>query len=279
MSNCQFPHRILIFALLVWLICGNVIPGLWTLPASGEPGWPSFEGAVSEENGSLALDLSHLTDGYFLACAPQGCSHRLKLRVEKEEQTLTYDLNGEGKYEIFPLQLGSGDYTVSLYENVGGKKYAQQGTVTLTASLSAETAPFVYPNQYVHYTEESSVVELSASLCDGKNEKEAYNAIEEFMSSSFAYDFVRAVTISPGELPQIDPCVEKHMGICQDLSAVMVSLLRLQGIPSRLMIGYADDTYHAWTLSDVDGEEVFFDPTAALHAIAKPAAYSLERWY
>ena len=69
------------------------------------------------------------------------------------------------------------------------------------------------------------------------------------------------------------------MGVCQDLSAIMACKLRTQGIPCKLMIGYADKQYHAWTVSIINGEEVFYDPTAALNAISKVKEYTLERFY
>ena len=72
---------------------------------------------------------------------------------------------------------------------------------------------------------------------------------------------------------------EKKMGVCQDLSAIMCCMLRTQGIPCRLIIGYADKNYHAWTVAQVGGQEMFFDPTAALSAISPPKAYSVERFY
>ena len=67
--------------------------------------------------------------------------------------------------------------------------------------------------------------------------------------------------------------------IRQDLSAVMVCMLRTQGIPARLMIGYADKQYHAWVEADVNGKECFFDPTAALSAISRVKEYTIERYY
>lgn len=48
---------------------------------------------------------------------------------------LTYDLNTAGEYEVFPLQLGDGSYTVELFENVSGKKYAAEGKVTVSVKL------------------------------------------------------------------------------------------------------------------------------------------------
>ena len=69
------------------------------------------------------------------------------------------------------------------------------------------------------------------------------------------------------------------MGICQDLSAVTAAMLRTMGIPGRLIIGYADDNYHAWTQTVVDGNDEFFDPTAAVGGINSVKTYSVERYY
>ena len=59
----------------------------------------------------------------------------------------------------------------------------------------------------------------------------------------------------------------------------MVCMLRTQGIPSRLMIGYADKQYHAWVTTTVGNKEEFFDPTAALNSISKVKSYTTERYY
>ena len=68
------------------------------------------------------------------------------------------------------------------------------------------------------------------------------------------------------------------MGICQDLAAVTACMLRVQGVPARLVIGYADKYYHAWNTVVVNGEEVFFDPTHAVGAI-DAKKYQTERMY
>lgn len=246
---------------------------------SSEARWPEASGIDVQANGKLQLDVSNKSEGYFYAGVPGGASHRLKLRVEKDGMTLTYDLNTEGEYEIFPLQLGSGTYTISLYENVGGKKYAQQGGATLYTELSREDVAFLYPNQYINYNQYSLLIEKAADLCDGLDEASAYKMVCDFMASEFVYDFVRAITISAGELPDLDGCFDKRMGICQDLSGVMVAMLRTIGIPGRMIIGYADNNYHAWTQTYVNGEDQFFDPTAAVGGISTIKDYSTERYY
>ena len=87
------------------------------------------------------------------------------------------------------------------------------------------------------------------------------------------------MTVKAGTLPDVDGTFKKKIGICQDLSAVMCCMLRAQGIPARLTIGYADSSYHAWVIIKKDGKELFFDPTAAVNGISKVKKYSAERYY
>ena len=41
-------------------------------------------------------------------------------------------------------------------------------------------------------------------------------------------------------------------GICFDYAALMTSMLRSQRIPTKLEVGYAGETYHAWISTYVD---------------------------
>lgn len=246
--------------------------------AADTPVWPKT-GSEVKTNGKMKLDISYTSDGYFMAAVSSKNKHKLKLRVAKDGETLTYDLNSNGDYEVFPLQLGSGKYEVSLYENVSGKKYSQEGKASISVKLSSNVIPFLGPNQYVNYTKASEAVAKAAELCAGKDTKAAYDAVCNFMKTSFVYDYVKAVSVKAGTLPDIDGTYKKKMGVCQDLSAIMCAMLRTQGIPCKLMIGYADKQYHAWTTAYINGQEVFFDPTAALNAISKVKDYSLERFY
>ena len=262
----------LIAALLLSGCCG-------LLCAAAEAKWPQGSSSGQKTNGKLKLDVTNISEGYFMASVTEKTTHRMKMRVVKDGETLTYDLNGDCKFEVFPLQLGSGKYEVSLYENVSGKKYSSAGKVTLNVTLTREDGCFLYPNQYVNYEEATKAVQVANKLCAGKTEKETYTLIRKYITENYAYDFIRSVTVAAGELPDIDYCYEKKMGVCQDLSALMVCMLRSQGIPAKLMIGYADKNYHAWTVTIIDAKEVFFDPTAALNAISKPVSYSVERYY
>ena len=259
------------------LVCVLAILGHGVL-AEREAKWPEAPGNNVKNSEKLKVDCSNMSEGYFMASVKKS-SKAMKLRVSYNGETLTYDLNNKGDKEVFPFNMGSGKYEITLWENVSGKKYSAAGKVTLNVKLKQEEGAFLYPNQYVNYTIKSEAVAMAKKLCEGKTDKQAFDAICNFMKTQFVYDFVKAATVKAGVLPDIDGCYKKHMGVCQDLSAIMVCMLRTQGIPAKLMIGYADKQYHAWTVTIINGEEVFYDPTAALNAISKPKTYSVERFY
>ncbi|MBP3453661.1 MAG: transglutaminase domain-containing protein [Clostridia bacterium] len=242
--------------------------------------WPSADGKAKKQNGGLTIDASHADEGYIMVKGPK-TDKRLKFRVKFGDQTLDYDLNGKGEYEVVPLQLGNGNYNCTLYKNVSGKKYAQEGKVGIKANMADPNTAFLFPNQYVNYSPDSPAVLKSAELCAGMtSQQEIFDTIFNFMKTGFVYDYVKMVTVKPGMMPDIDDCFEKRMGICQDLAAVGACMLRVQGIPARLMIGNLENgMYHAWIVAIVDGKEILFDPTAELNAVTKDQEYTIERFY
>lgn len=268
--------------LRVWTAC--ILAALFILQVAAaallDAHWPAADGKDKKQSGGLTVDASHADNGYIMVKGPK-TNKRLKFRVKYGDQTLDYDLNGEGNYEVIPLQLGNGTYSCTLYKNVSGKKYAEEGRVSVKAQMADPNIAFLYPNQYVSYTENTPAVLKSAELCQGiPGQKARFEAIRKFITTGFAYDFVKMVTVKPGMMPDIDGCFEKRMGICQDLAAMAVCMLRVQGIPAKLMIGELDNgMYHAWVVAIVDGEEILFDPTAELNAVSKDSEYTIERYY
>lgn len=240
--------------------------------------WPEAGGDRTYDEGSLTVDANHAEQGYIQACAQS--SNKLKLRISKGDVTYTYDLNGEGTYEVFPLQMGSGEYVCSLYQNIQGNKYSKDAEISLNVQLSDENAAFLCPNQYVNYTQESAAVAASEEICAGlQTDREKAQAIREFMVRGFTYDYVRALTSPPSYLGDVEGCFETRMGLCQDLAAVAACMLRVQGIPTRLVIGYAGETYHAWNSVLIDGEYRRLDITADLSGFSKDTVYTAERYY
>ena len=263
----------LILLLGLWIACCAAAQA-----SSMDAVWPESPGYDVRTDSSLVIDASNMDKGYVMVRTGQPTGHGLKIRISQGKWQLNYDLNNQGNYEAFPLQRGSGQYEIAMFENVKGNKYASAGKVNLDVRLNNEYAAFMVPNQYVSYELWTTAVQKSDEICQSSNPVEVFNAVSGFIGSEFAYDFVRAKTIPAGTLPDIDYCYDNRMGICQDLAAVTACMLRVQGVPAKLVIGYADKYYHAWTSVVVNGQEVFFDPTHAVGAI-NAKKYSVEREY
>lgn len=241
--------------------------------------WPHADGDRVREKGSLTLDVSNAADGYVMARCDE-TSSRMKLRMEKGGSTYTYDLNGAGDYEIFPLQMGSGSYTCTLFKNVTGNKYSKEAEVSFDVELNNKNAAYLCPSQYVYYTEDSPAVKMSEEICAGlETDIEKVRAIRDFMVDGFIYDFVRAATTKSFYLGDVDGCFDTRMGLCQDIAVVAACMLRVQGIPTQLVIGYANNIYHAWNNVLIDGEYKRLDITLEIGGIAKNCVYTPERYY
>lgn len=240
--------------------------------------WPESPGIDVRTDGKLIIDASNMAKGYIMVRSAEATSHGLKIRISNGQWSLNYDINSDGNYEAFPLQNGSGTYEIGLFENVKSNKYSAEGKVVLDVHLNDENAAYLVPNQYVSYELWTTAVQKSDELCADQPPQQVFDAVSNFLAKEFDYDFVRAKTIQAGEKPDIDYCYDNRMGICQDLAAVTACMLRVQGVPAKLVIGYADKYYHAWCSVVVNGKEFLFDPTNAVGAI-NAKKYTTERMY
>ena len=266
--------RLIVCAALILVACAAVIAFAIGLNL------PQATGKTVKKDGKMTIDCSNMSEGYVMVKSKKS-SKRLKLQISTAGAKLNYDLNNKGDYEVFPLQFGSGKYQIALFENASGKKYSKEGSVKLNVKMPNELSCFLYPNQYVSYDENTPCVVFTQEMCkDMTDQGEIYRAVCAYVTSNFVYDFIKSVSVKPGMLPQIDECWKNKMGICQDLSAMTCAMLRCMGIPARLMIGTVGaNTYHAWVVAVVNGEEKFFDPTAELNASSKTDTYTTERYY
>ena len=226
-------------------------------------------------NQNLVVDESHTKDGYFSARSNN--SNKQKLRVIKDGYTLTYDISNT--FENFPLQLGNGQYQIQLYKNVSGRRYVPDGKIIINVSLQHELAPYLHSNQYVKYDNTSPYVQEALKYA-GFSDSTKIKLIKEYISDNYIYDYVRSLLVEDGELPDIQRCFEKKMGICQDLAALTAAMFRTVGIPCQLVIGYTEkNQYHAW--NEIYNGKVWeiFDPTMAVNNDKRNKKYSKERWY
>ncbi len=198
-------------------------------------------------NGEASVDLSNTADGTVQVAYTGSSSARIKTILTTPDGTrYTYNLT-KGTYATLPLSGGSGTYSIGVYVNVGGTKYSTAYTTTFQVSLSNEFAPFLSANQYVNYTSSSNVAQLATELtAKNKTDMDKIKTVYQYAVGNISYDKDRAANVQSGYLPDIDDVLKRGKGICFDYAAVMTAMLRTLGIPTKLVIGYAGDVYHAW---------------------------------
>lgn len=208
---------------------------------------PLSPGKDIAENDKVAVDYSNAGDGYISVCWKES-GKRVKLRMMSGGSTYDHDVPQGGVTEYYPLSCGSGSYTVQIYEQTDGDRYTKVLEQEFTANIKSATIPFLYPNRYVKFQQNSEVVEKSAVLCAGKSgtiEKTA--AVFQWITDNVTYDRELAATVKSGYVPDPDSVLKKKSGICYDYASLMAAMLRSQDIPTRLVVGYArENIYHAW---------------------------------
>jgi len=245
--------------------------------------YPDAAGTLVIEKNGFTVDISNATEGYIMM-KRENTDKRLKARVIHDAKTTaTYNLNGNGEFEVYPLSLGSGEYEVHGYINVDGDNYALEMKKKFQVILPEPDTAFLYPNTFVSYTPESAAVAKSMELCDGlETDQEKLAKIYDYVSSTIMYDYVKAVTVSANRsyMPDVDETLSTRMGICFDYSALLACMLRVQGIPAKLVIGDLIPTsqYHAWNYAKVDGLWVLLDATLRNMGYGGKD-YAVERFY
>lgn len=216
---------------------------------------PVASGVSVYNNGKVIVDYSNSGQGYIML-QYNGSNNKVKLQITKDT-TYTYDVFGRGSYEVFPLTEGSGNYNVQIFENVSGNQYAQAGGETISVNLENEYNTFLYPSQYVNFTEGSAAIQTGNTL-KGGNIIETVTNVYNYVVNNTTYDNNKAATVQSGYLPNVDSTLSTKQGICFDYAALMAAMLRSQDIPTKLQIGYQGSAYHAW-ISVYSAEQGWID--------------------
>lgn len=203
-------------------------------------------GRLTKSNAHAVIDYSNTADGYVMVRYTAATTQRLKAQVKGPTTTYTYNLTA-GLWAAFPLSDGNGRYQVSVYRNVEGSKYAAVLSKTLEVSLTDEFAPFLHSNQFVDYDAAPKTVAVARTLMQSAaTELEKVAKVYDYVIGNITYDRQLAKTVKSGYVPVLDAVLEKKSGICFDYAALMTGMLRSQGVPCKLVVGYAGSAYHAW---------------------------------
>ena len=225
---------------------------------------PEHSGTREKRSSKAVIDYSNVADGYVMACFTQDTNKKLKVQVKGPSTTYTYSVEPK-EWATFPLSDGNGTYKVGVYQNVEGTKYSTVVSASFEVGLTDQFAPFERPNQYVNYAAAPNTVAKAAELVAGLSDPLAkVEKVYDYVVGNMSYDDKLAASVKSGYLPDLDAVLASKKGICFDYAAMMAGMLRSQGVPCKLVVGYAGKVYHAWinVWSEKDGwvdGAIYFD--------------------
>lgn len=238
--------------------------------------WPASVLASAQD---VTIDTEDIPKGVVDIAYQSEFPHKIKVMIQKDSQKYTYDLRADGSPQSFPLQMGNGDYKVSVLQNIQGTKYKYLKTEEVSLALADESS--VYLNSIQTIDSDSGSVgsqteRLTRNLTDDKAKIEA---IYNYIVDNCSYDYSKKDTVQPGYIPDVEDTLSTQRGICYDYASLFAAMNRKVGVPCKLVKGYADGVngYHAWNEVSIDGEWVVVDTTTDMQLRAAQRAYNMEK--
>ena len=205
--------------------------------------------------------------GYITVSSDKAPDKKIKVQISKDGQQYNYDFTDSGPFTTYPLQMGDGIYKIAILQNIENDKYAQVTATDADVQLGNEFDPYLLPNQIVNYSQKSEAVYQSFAFCSAaQNDLARVAAVYGYIVDNVSYDKQKAADLSSGYLPDVDNTLSSKTGICYDYAALLACMLRVQNIPTRLVMGYVSGVgvYHAWNEVYISGigwvrAAVYFD--------------------
>ena len=195
------------------------------------------------------IDTSSSSDGYVGVSVKN--EKRIKFQVIKGDVKYNYDVPNDGTPTIFPLQFGDGSYKLRVMKNTKDNKYSELYSTTIDVKLSSEFSPFIRPSSYVNYGKDSNCTKKAVEIAaQSKDSLGIISGVYSYVTKNIKYDTEKAKTVKSGYLPDPDETLSTGKGICFDYASLAASMLRSQGIPTKLIFGYVapNGLYHAWNM-------------------------------
>lgn len=210
---------------------------------------PSASGTQTFSGGSATLDVSNASQGYVMLNYSGGNS-KVKFRITTPGGVnYTYLVSTYGSYVSYPLSGGSGNYTFAVYEATSAKDnlYSVVLSQSVPVTVANSFGPYLYPNYYVNFNASSACVQKGSTLAQGcATDLDVVSSVYHYAVDNITYDNNKAKTVQSGYAPVPDSTLATGTGICFDYASLVSAMLRSQGIPTKLEVGYVGNLYHAW---------------------------------
>jgi len=183
--------------------------------------------------------------------------------VDKSGTKMAYDINSSAIQETYPLQMGNGEYKVSVLENIDGDryKYLSSENVTLALSLADRNKVYLASVQNINWSADMAAIrkarELTQNLTQAQSQSQAQSqaldqdktkAIYDYIVNNIKFDYDKFNALPDHYIPNIDQILAMRKGICYDFASIFAAMLRSVGVPVKLIKGYSKNAngYHAW---------------------------------
>lgn len=200
-----------------------------------------------------------------------------KAIIQKGDQKYIYNLISD--VEVLPLQLGSGEYTISILGSKDGRRFRTFSKKTVNVELD-EMAVFLSSSQTINWSDESEVAILALELTeDAKTDLEKLELIHDYVVNNMTYDYDKAESLPAGYIPNPEASLEDESGICYDFASLTAAMLRSVDIPTKLIKGYSAYTpvYHAWNEVYIDDQWIVVDTSTDAVFNQNNVKYTLEK--
>lgn len=221
---------------------------------------------ISVYAASSKIDTSNSSKGYITVTAEAD----MVVQISKDKEKYNYTLE-DSEPVNFPLQLGSGSYKILVLKKVYANKYSADATETVDAKIT-ENTEFLNSIQLIEFNENMiSIKDMTDVISKGSSEADKTSLLYSYVVNKFAYDYDKASSLAnvTRYLPVIDKTYTAKKGICYDISSLLAGVLRKNGIPTKLVMGYTPNvsTYHAWNEVYYDGQWHVIDATYDIGAL------------
>lgn len=209
----------------------------------------------TSSDGTGVIDCSNSSQGYIMVKYSGSYSNVRILVYPPGVSTggsgyINYPLFTRNTYEAIPLTSGNGTYNIGIYGNSDGSgSYYPVVKQDVNVSLSYSTVAYARPNIIVNYNSGTSCVRYAAELTRGcDDELSKIQAIYNYVIKNFSYDYGKASSVrNSAYIPNLNNVWASKSGICYDYASVMAAMLRTQGLPTKVEVGYVSNgAYHAW---------------------------------
>lgn len=218
--------------------------------------------ASSVPLGTSDIDSKNINRGIVGVKYTHSSREKIKVIISKSGSKYTYNFNSLTGSEYFPLQMGNGLYTVTIYKNISGTSYSTIKSYKLDVNLLSSSIVYLNSIQNIRWTSLINAVVKAKSLAGSKGTTQAkVNAIYEYVVTNIKYDNSKLNTLSYSYIPNISTTFNTKKGICYDFASTFAAMLRGISVPAKLVMGNSLNVsgYHAWNEVLIDGRWVIID--------------------